>query len=109
MNRTQVAKALKVSRTSVNRWISDFLGGGVIALRYPPRPGRPARRSLTRQQILAQHVEACALSEDGVRLTGADFNTFLEQQFGVSYEPSHIYRVLKKLGFSWLTSRSRHP
>lgn len=40
-SRTQIAKFLKVSRTSVNEWVQTFLEGGLEGLKEKPRTGRP--------------------------------------------------------------------
>ena len=41
-SRTQIAKYLKVSRTSVNKWVSVFLEDGLKGLKKKPCSGRPA-------------------------------------------------------------------
>lgn len=41
-SRTQIAKYLKVSRTSVNKWVQAFLEEGLEGLQEKPRTGRPA-------------------------------------------------------------------
>ncbi|PKF58399.1 winged helix-turn-helix domain-containing protein [Alteromonadales bacterium alter-6D02] len=33
----------------------------------------------------------------------------MSTQFGVDYHLNHVYKLLKKIGFSWITSRSKHP
>ncbi|WP_181314794.1 helix-turn-helix domain-containing protein [Photobacterium phosphoreum] len=38
----QITKYLKVSRTSVNKWVSVFLEEGLAGLQEKPRGGRPA-------------------------------------------------------------------
>lgn len=48
-SRTQTAKYLKVSRVSVNKWISLFLAQGIDGLKEKVRCGRPAK--LTKQQV----------------------------------------------------------
>ncbi|NLS14926.1 helix-turn-helix domain-containing protein [Vibrio sp. SM6] len=40
--RTQIAKFLKVSRTSVDKWAQTFLKEGIEGLHEKPRTGRPA-------------------------------------------------------------------
>ncbi|WP_217520636.1 helix-turn-helix domain-containing protein [Vibrio metschnikovii] len=40
-SRTQIAKFLKVSRTSVNKWVQTFLEEGLEGLKEKPRTGRP--------------------------------------------------------------------
>jgi hypothetical protein len=34
---------------------------------------------------------------------------YVEQEFGGIYSLTNIYRILNQLGFSWITSRSKHP
>ena len=41
-SRTQIAKDLQVSRTSVNKWVRLFLEEGLEGLQEKPRSGRPA-------------------------------------------------------------------
>ncbi|WP_405196786.1 helix-turn-helix domain-containing protein, partial [Vibrio vulnificus] len=41
-SRTQMAKFLKVSRTSVNQWVQTFLEEGLEGLQEKPKTGRPA-------------------------------------------------------------------
>lgn len=40
-SRTQIAKFLKVSRTSVNKWVQAFFEEGLEGLQEKPRTGRP--------------------------------------------------------------------
>ncbi|ASD69772.1 hypothetical protein B1L02_23315 [Pseudoalteromonas piscicida] len=47
--------------------------------------------------------------DNGGRLTGYRIKQYIEDEFNVSYHPNAIYKLLEKLGFSWITSRSRHP
>ncbi|MCP3908605.1 MAG: winged helix-turn-helix domain-containing protein, partial [Oceanicoccus sp.] len=43
------------------------------------------------------------------RLTGEDIVHYIHTEFGVHYHLNHVYKILKQLGFSWITSRSKHP
>ncbi|WP_443020111.1 IS630 family transposase [Shewanella sp. MTB7] len=108
-NRIEITSILKVSRTSVNKWVSDFLTDGLAGLEHKTSPGRPPSLNKTQSKQLATFIEQQSLSEEGGRLSGADINEYIFQHFGINYEPSSVYRVLKRLGFSWITSRSKHP
>ena len=108
-NRSEITKILKVSRTSVNKWVSDFLEQGLAGLEHKTSPGRPPALSAAQSKQLSTFIEEHSFSEAGGRLSGHDINEFLFLSFGIRYELSSIYRVLKRLGFSWITSRSRHP
>ena len=48
-SRTQIALFLKVSRTSVNKWIHAYLHNGVDGLKEKKHPGRP--KSLNNTQL----------------------------------------------------------
>jgi len=108
-SRTQIAKFLKVSRTSVNKWVKTYLDQGLEGLQEKSRSGRPAWLTPEQQKQLAQYIENNAAKPTGGRLTGTDIHQYIKEKFDKEYHPDHIYTLLKKLGFSWITSRSRHP
>ena len=58
---------------------------------------------------LSTWVSEQALSNKGGRITSMDVRKYIETQFGLFFHLNHIYKLLKKLGFSWTTSRSKHP
>ena len=45
----------------------------------------------------------------GGRLTGEKIIALFQENYKVTYHPDSIYRVLKKLGLSWISGRSIHP
>ncbi|WP_152548136.1 helix-turn-helix domain-containing protein [Photobacterium galatheae] len=51
-SRTQVAKFLKVSRTSVNKWVHTFLEEDLEGLQEKPRTGRPSFLTPEQQEQL---------------------------------------------------------
>jgi len=108
-NRSHVARQLKVARRSVNHWVSEYLSKGVSGLDDKPLKGRLIALSPKQEQQLARYIDKQAKSEKGGRLTGMDVKHYIAAHFGVDYHLNHIYKVLANLGFSWITSRSRHP
>ncbi|MGS0729836.1 helix-turn-helix domain-containing protein, partial [Shewanella sp. 0m-11] len=52
-SRTKIALFLKVSRTSVNKWVHAYLEEGLAGLQEKPRTGRPAFLSTEQQAQLA--------------------------------------------------------
>ena len=108
-SRSEIARYLKVSRTSVNKWVQRFLNEGLNGLQEKPRAGRPPFLTSSQQKQLAHYIELRSKSNDGGRLTGADIHAYITKEFGRTYHPDSIYYLLKHLGFSWMTSRSRHP
>lgn len=108
-SRTQIACFLKVSRTSVNKWVRLFLEEGLAGLQEKPRTGRPPFLSTKQQAQLAEYIERKANNEQGGRLTGAHIHSYILSEFGKNYHPDSIYYLLNHMGFSWVTSRSKHP
>lgn len=108
-NRTEIARFLKVSRGSVNKWVSNYLRDGLSGLDSVSPPGRPACLSAKQLSQLSDYIEQASRRTTGGRLQGTDIQKYIEEAFGITYEISNIYRLLKELGFSWITSRSRHP
>ena len=108
-SRTQIAKSLKVSRTSVNKWVQTFLEEGIDGLQEKPRTGRPAFLTLEQREQLSQYIKAEAENSSGGRLTGSDIHAYIIDNFGKHYHPNSIYYLLEHMGFSWITSRSKHP
>ena len=71
-SRTQIAKFLRVSRTSVNKWVQLFLAEGLQGLQEKPRTGRPAFLSPKQREQLSDYNKIEAQSSSGGRLTGND-------------------------------------
>lgn len=108
-SRTNIAKTLKVARASVNRWVSHYLSDGLQGLESKKPTGRPCKLSNKQLASISLFVEQRSYSTRGGRLNGADVAQYIEKEFNVIYHQDHIYRLLKSLGFSWITSRSKHP
>ncbi|MPY26948.1 hypothetical protein FM037_23980 [Shewanella psychropiezotolerans] len=85
-----------------------ILERGLVGLDHKTSPGRPPALSAAQSRQLSAFIEARSLSETGGRLSAHDINEYLFKHFGIHYELSSIYRALKRLGFSWITSRSKH-
>nr|WP_201294510.1 IS630 family transposase [Colwellia sp. 20A7] len=108
-NRTQIATFLKVSRTSVNKWIHTYLHDGLEGLKEKKHTGRP--KSLDDKQLsqLKSFVINSAIKPSGGRLQGKDVQEYIATEFGVVYQKSNVYDTLHQLELSWVTTRSKHP
>lgn len=108
-NRAQTAKFLRVSRGTVNKWVQRFIDDGIDGLKEKPRSGRPS--SLSKEQLLQlkEYVIANSIKSTGGRLKGGLLVDYIYEEFGVLYSLDNVYRLLHQLGFSWITSRSKHP
>lgn len=108
-SRTDIAKYLKVSRTSVNKWIKAYLDQGIAGLQGKKHTGR--HKGLTEIQLvqLKGFVVKTAIKPDGGRLQGKDVQAYIVSEFGIQYQKSNIYNLLHELNLSWITTRSKHP
>lgn len=108
-SRYKAAEILNVSRRSVNEWASHYFKFGLAGLDAKKQTGRPAYISNLEKQQLINFIHNKSQSTDGGRLTGQDIVTYIKKEFGVQYQLNSVYNLLKSLGFSWITSRSKHP
>lgn len=108
-SKADIARFLKVSRTSVTRWISDYLKYGINGLIEHPRSGRPCQLNKAQLQQLTNYISEHAKKTTGGRLNGMKVQAYITAHFGTEYKLSNIYRLMHELGFSWITSRSKHP
>jgi transposase len=109
INRTQTAKFLKVSRGSVNKWVQLFINFGIDGLKEKPRSGRPSALSEAQLLQLKEYVIANSIKPTGGRLKAHLLVSYINREFDVLYGLDNVYRLLHQLGFSWITSRSKHP
>ncbi|MBA6296780.1 IS630 family transposase [Colwellia sp. MB02u-9] len=108
-NNSQTARNLHISRRIVNDWVKRFYEQGLDGLKEKPRSGRPC--NLNEQQLsqLSQYIHDNSIKPKGGRLKAQTLVAYITQEFKVDYSVDNIYRLLHQLGFSWITSRSRHP
>lgn len=99
----QIAAELGVTQGAISQWLNRVREGGTEALRHHPAPGR--RRALTVNQLheLPDLIAAGAETYgfQGNRWTTSRVATLLNQQFGVSYHPAHVSRLLRKYCPDW--------
>jgi transposase len=98
----EVARRLGVHRQSVNRWAKALGAAGRSGLRRAARAGRRPKLSagdlMRLEQCLKQGPEQFGY------LTGlwtlARVRKLIEQQYAVRYNPSQVWRILRKLNWS---------
>jgi len=108
-NRAQVARQLKVSRRSVNKWVKNDLNSGIDGLKANISSTNASKLSQQQKQDLYQYIDDLSRSELGGRLTSVDIQSYIEPQFGIHYHLNHVYKILKSIDLSWITSRAKHP
>ncbi|MEM4724680.1 MAG: IS630 family transposase [Candidatus Hadarchaeum sp.] len=98
----EVARLLGVTPASVSRWKTALEEGGLEALTAKPHPGRPPALSLEQKEALA------AILRQGPRAAGfatdlwtlARVAQVIQEHFAVTYHPSHVWRILRGMGWS---------
>src|ERR671912_2992981 len=99
----RIAEALGVSKGAVSQWMKRARdGGGVQALKRQPAPGARPRLSEDERakvpELLAQGAEAHGFRGEG--WTCERVAIVIRREFGVSYHPAHVSRVVRALGLS---------
>lgn len=107
--RTQIALYLGVARGSVNTWMSNYLPHGLDGLQEKPRPGRAHQLTTVQREQLKEFIQFNAVKLDGGRLIAEDVRRYIRDTLQVDYKLRNVYRIMLALGFSWITSRSKHP
>ena len=94
---THIAEALGVSEGAVSQWMKRAREKGVQALRHNPPPGAPPRLSEEERarlpELLAQGAQAHGFRGDV--WTCERVARVIRKEFGVSYHPAHVSRLLK--------------
>ncbi len=96
-SRYKIAEYLKVSRTSVNRWVSNYLSHGLSGLNEKPHPGRPCSLSKQQKIQLNLYIEKNIGQSQDRELTGRNVQNYILEKFGVDYEISSVYKIMDKL------------
>jgi len=110
-SRTEAARVTGMDRQTLRDWVIRYNDEGVDGLCDRPRSGRPAQ--LTPVQL----AELAQLVEDGpdvdvhgvVRWRCIDLQAEIKERFGVAVSERHVGRLLKRLSFTHLSVRPRHP
>src|SRR5215204_3052069 len=98
----QIAEALGVSEGAVSQWMKRAREQGAQGLRHKPPPGAPSRLSDEQRarlpELLAQGAPAHGFR--GEVWTCQRVAVLIRREFGVSYHPAHVSRVVQTLGLS---------
>jgi len=97
-----IADALGVTQGAVSQWLTRGEREGLQALRRRKAPGPKPRLTLEQKaqipELLKQGPEAFGFR--GAVWTRERVATVIRREFGVSYHPVHIGRILRDLGWT---------
>src|ERR671928_2085886 len=99
----RIAEALGVSKGAVSQWMKRARqGGGVQALKRQPAPGARPRLSQEQRAKVPELLERGAEAHGfrGEVWTCARVAEVIRREFGVSYHPAHVSRLVRAFGLS---------
>ncbi|MBI4603882.1 MAG: transposase [Planctomycetes bacterium] len=99
---SEVARRLNTTITSVFRWSQAHRRGGKKALASRPVPGRPRKLSeMECKQLLNLLLKGAVVYGFTKELwTLKRIARVIHKEFGVSYHPNHVWRILRRCGWS---------
>ena len=100
---TKAGEGVGVSQSTSDRWARAWNQAGVDGLRPRFAGGRPAKLST------AQFEELFALLEEGQPWTPQQIDELLWERYGVTYDRTHLARLLRDSGMQYAKPRPMDP
>jgi transposase len=98
----EIARLLKVHRSTVALWIEQFNQQGEQGLFEGLRPGRPVGLNPQQRETLGDILDSGPVAyglETGI-WTSPLIAQIIREEFGPDYHPGHVRKLLRKLGYS---------
>lgn len=109
MTETDVCQLIGKTHKTIRFWRRLYEKSGVDGLlSIASGRGRKAKVGL-HEQTFSDDIKRLQEEREGGRIRCQDIVDFVYLKHGVQYTPSGMYHILHRLGFSWITSRSKHP
>jgi transposase len=98
----RIAEALGVTQGAVSQWLKRAREGGIAGLLHRKSPGAPPKLTGAQKAQLPSLLErgAQAFGFRGDIWTQPRIAQLIRKEFGVSYDPSQVGRILKSCGWS---------
>jgi transposase len=109
MPKSRISRLLFVSTDQVYYWLERFDREGIEGLQDKARSGRPRVLDSSHHEELKKRIEESQTALLGGRLRGEDISQLIKDEWDVEYSLSGIYALMKVIGMSWVSTRSRHP
>lgn len=111
MSRDDAARIGGMDRQTLRDWVHRFNLAGPGGLLDSWTSGPTPRLSLEQKNELAALVEAGPDRQTGsvARRRRVDLKLVIKKRFGVDFHERYAGTLLKKLGFSHVSARPRHP
>jgi transposase len=102
----QVAATYRVTEKTVTWWVKRFNRDGVSGLVDKPRSGRPPKADFEEvRRMLAGDPRDYGYPVQA--WNGKILNDAIRKKLGVTYDHAEVYYIIKQLGFTFITPRSR--
>jgi len=110
-SREEAARHAGMDRQTLRDWVHRYNAEGLPGLRDRPRSGRKPRLTPGQEAELAAAVERGPDPDrDGVvRWRRVDLKVLIETRFAVRLHERTVGKVLRRLGFTRLSVRPKHP
>jgi transposase len=102
LSQSEVARRVGVHRQSVSRWARELKQSGVRGLRKAGRSGRPPKLSAAQLRDIEHALKGGpeALGYQTGLWTAGRVRELIEYRTGVRYHEDHVWRILRKLGWT---------
>jgi transposase len=111
LSREDAATHAGMERQSLRDWVHRFNAEGVEGLRDRPHKGRPRRMHKGIEEAFCKRVDKGpeADTDKLVRWRRVDLQAWLKSEHTISYHERSIGKILKRLGYSHVSTRPVHP
>lgn len=101
-SQSEVARRLGVHRQSVIRWVRQLAQSGRVGLKKAGRAGRKPRLGAAQLREIEHALKRGpqALGYTNGLWSAGRVGELIEEQTGVRYHEAHVWRILRKLGWS---------
>lgn len=106
---TEVMDITLSSECSIRSWAKKYSESGFLGLLEEDGRGRYPKLPKEKEQEAIDEINKMQAARDGGRITGIELQQMLKDKFDVKYCLRSIYVLLDRLGFSWISCRSKHP
>jgi transposase len=109
MDRETAARRAGMTRQTLRDWVLRYNESGLEGLYNKPKGHR--KRALTPESEAGLRAMIEAGPPEGrslVRWRCIDFQAYLEETFGIKIHERTVGKILKRLGFSYITGRPQH-
>ena len=111
LSREDAARHAGMDRQCLRDWVHRFNVEGVEGLRDRPHKGRPRRMHAGVEKEFCERVDTGpdADADKLVRWRRVDLQAWLKSEHAIAYHERSIGKILKRLGYSHVSTRPIHP